>query len=99
MEKFVRDGRVAVVFSNCYGVPFASIVGELCMHKDIVQAVLDNDLGRVQTILDAIAPDEYYFFNGDLRVAWVPEGAQFRVHEYAGCETVVLKEMDKYFTA
>lgn len=35
----------------------------------------------------------------DLTIKWVPEGTQFRVHEYDGSETVILDSEEKWFMA
>lgn len=107
MDKLIRDGRVAVIYSNGYGAGWStwnSEYGEaLIFDPGIADLVLDRVAGKLPQELEAYItlkyPDAYQGGVRNLAVKWVPEGTQFRIEEHDGSETVVLFDDDDWITA
>ena len=95
MEKYIKDGKVAVLYSPGYGAGWYSWntthknAEELLFNKDIVQAVLDNNRELAKEIAQVINPD---FYIGSsvykLKIAWMEPGTQFTIDEYDGSESI-----------
>ena len=99
MEKVVRDGKVAVLFSRGYGAGWGSWnygVHEVIMfHPKIVQMVED---GRKMDITEEWLEKElglegvYTGGREGLYIEWVPEGTKFRIDEYDGAESIITED-------
>lgn len=100
MNKLIRDGNVAVIFSPGFGAGFSTwgAPREAVFDPELAQAVLDDNEEAIDRIVATKYPD-YTCQNVDLRVRWVPEGTKFRIEEYDGAESVVLFNEADYFTA
>ena len=105
VEKLVREGKVAVVYSPGYGAGWSSwnakIAESLMFDKKIAIAVLDGDYKKVKQIALDIDPNAYLSEAAieDLRVAWLEIGEKFFIKEYDGWETIVLMKNFKTFEA
>lgn len=98
MEKYIKDGKVAVVIAPSFGGGWSSwnreIEETLVFHPTIVQMVLD---GRGEEIdedwLAAHFGEEfrygYYGANEDLTIEWIPVGTKFCITEYDGAESIM----------
>ena len=106
MEKVIRDGMVAVLYSPGHGAGWYS----WAITQDGVEAVLfDPEVvawvegGKVGPVPDMAAKHGLsYFYHGganDLMIEWVPVGTKFRIREYDGFEAVVKIEDEKWITA
>jgi hypothetical protein len=100
MNKLIRDGNVAVIFSPNFGAGFSTwgAPREAMFDPDLAQAVLDDNEEAIGRILETKYPD-YTAQNTDLRVRWVPVGTKFRIEEYDGAESVVFFDESDYHTA
>lgn len=106
MEKIERDGLVAVLVSPRYGAGWSTWTSEhretLCMDADIVQAVLDKDIGKAVNIARRKCGYPGAFYAGgarDLTVEWVKKGTVFIIKECDGSESLhVISDRD-YMTA
>lgn len=96
MDKYVRDGKVAVLISKGYGAGWSTWLREdrYLFDPVIVGILLDDSIDK-QTQYDDILTychkiEPYGFFAGvdGLCVEWVAEGTAFRVTEYDGHETL-----------
>lgn len=104
MNKLIRDGKVAVIYSPGFGAGW-STWGD-GMHREskmfdaeLAEAILSGDERRIQLVAGLKWPLDY---NGGLRdvvVAWVPVGTKFRIKEYDGSESIEYLDPDNYFTA
>lgn len=101
MNKIVRDGMVAVLYSPGWGAgwyTWNSSVPECLFDPDIVEIVLGEKPGCISEIAErkwGASSDKGYFYSGgaeDLTVAWIPDGTPFRVDEYDGYESIVTEE-------
>jgi len=94
MEKVIRDGKVAVLYSPDYGAGWYSWHGqeELLYDPNIVHWMESNDREKITAYLELKYPDMYLGGLDDLRIQWLPEGTVFRIHEYDGNESIEIKE-------
>ncbi len=91
-EKYIKDGEVAVLVSSGFGAgwyTWNTAHEGLLFDKDIVEAVLADDLEKAGDIAQA-KYGEHVYTGGkrDLRVVWVPVGSQFEIDEYDGSESL-----------
>ncbi|WP_144307445.1 hypothetical protein [Oceanidesulfovibrio marinus] len=94
MEKFIKDGMVAVLVSPEHGFGWSTdceqFSEELLFDKDLVALVLDGKLDEAQEL----AEKRYDPFDGSasgLEVFWVPQGTAFYVNECDGWECICYK--------
>ena len=112
MEKVIRDGCVAVLYSPGYGAGWSTWAEEnerelLLFDPHIVQLVLDRDQNRITpeefdaglNMVWQLKSYESYRSAHDLTLVWLPVGTLFRVEEYDGSETVVLQHEYNWITA
>lgn len=104
MNRVVRDGQVAVLYSPGYGAGWSTWANE-----DIRKGVL-FDPGAVDLVeqekweeLEVYITLKYPgFYTGglrDLQIEWVPEGTQFIVDEYDGNESIQKRDTTDWYTA
>lgn len=98
MEKYIKDGKVAVVIAPSFGAGWSSWNSELketlVFHPAIVQMVLD---GRREEIdedwLVTHFGEEFqygcYGANDNLTIEWIPVGTKFCITEYDGAESIM----------
>jgi hypothetical protein len=106
VEKVIRDGNVAVLYSPGFGAGWFSWNHreELMYHPKLVEMV---EAGREREItsewLAKELGDEYeeVYCGGarELEIRWLPAGTKFRIYEYDGAESVVTLDEEEYFTA
>ena len=102
MNKLVRDGKVAVLYSPDYGsgwYTWNSNHPELLFDPAIVQLVEEDKFDELKTYITLKYPNIYEGGMWELKIAWIPEGAMFRVNEYDGDESIELKDDADWFTA
>ena len=101
MEKVVRDGKVAVLYSPGFGSGWFTWNTEhpgLLYDPAVVQWVETHLLARDERIditlyLEDKYPGMYIGSNiEDLRIAWLPIGTQFRITEYDGSEGIEVQK-------
>ena len=102
MNKLVRDGMVAVLYSPDYGsgwYTWNTNYPELLFDPAIVQLVEENKFDELKTYVTLKYPNIFDGGMDDLKVAWIPAGAMFRINEYDGDESIELKDDIDWFTA
>jgi len=102
MNKVVRDGKVAVVYSPGFGAGWYTWnkeYPEILFDPTIVKYLEDEDDDALRSYIGLKFPDIYVSNYNDLTVAWVPEGTAFRIDEYDGNESIVTKDEDDWFIA
>lgn len=95
MQKKIKDGKVAVLFSPGHGAGWYSwhSIEELLYDPKLVDMVEDKT--SVQTIelyCKTVYGDHYYGGAEDLEVAWLPIGTPFRIFEYDGYESIEVRD-------
>jgi hypothetical protein len=102
MNKLIRDGMVAVLFSPDYGAGWYTwnpTMPELLFDPAIVKLVEEEKFDELQTYVELKYPDIYKGGMDELTVTWIPEGSLFRVNEYDGAETVEVQDDADWFVA
>lgn len=102
MEKVIRDGKVAVLYSPGFGAgwyTWNSGVTELVFDSIIVNAVLDGDIEKARARAEEICPDGYFGGADNLTVGWVPVGEAFEITEYYGAESLKIIGEQSYLIA
>jgi hypothetical protein len=106
MEKLVRNGMVAVLYSPGYGAGWSTwnyqypeilydpeIASVL---EDYVEMYDEESVKVCQEKILAIAekkyPDGYFGGVDDLTIMWMPVGTKFLVNEYDGSESIQICE-------
>ena len=104
MDKFIRDGKVAVLYSPGYGAGWSTwnqeYGDELVFDPGLVDLVL---AGRDQEEIVVYAtlkwPDACLLGLASLDVEWVPVGTKFQIGEYDGHESVNVFDEEDWFIA
>lgn len=109
MNKVVRDGLVAVLYSPGFGAGWSSWAGhyspDIIFDPWIVDIVISDRYNKEDKIERIIAhcgikyPDLYLGGLDDLTVEWVPEGTSFRINEYDGSESIEFRDSVSWLTA
>jgi hypothetical protein len=101
MEKVIRDGKVAVLYSTDYGSGWYTWNGIQALMYDpgLVELVLNN--ASSSDILEYCEKEWGIQLHGRprLAVAWVSLGARFIIEEYDGMEIVRLESDVEWLTA
>jgi hypothetical protein len=101
MERLIRDGKVAVLYSADYGSGWYTWNGSQALLYDptLVELVLT---GCSSSAIVEYCEREYaitLYSTPRLAVAWVQLGTRFRIEEYDGSETVMLESDYTWMTA
>ena len=104
-DKVVRDGKVAVLFSPGFGAGWYTwnqSHPELLFLPRVVEMVLNEESHyEIEAYINSIYEEDDIYTGGasDLKVVWIPQGAQFQVEEYDGAESIRLKDSEDWITA
>ena len=101
MDRVTRDGRVAVLYSPGYGSGWFSshYIKELIFDPSIVLWLENNERDKIENYLTLKYPDIYLGGLENLTIRWVLAGSIFRIDEYDGNESIILKEEDDWLMA
>lgn len=102
MNRVVRDGLVAVLYSPGYGAGwFSWNTGhpEILFDPAIVELVEKEKWEELQAFVTLKYPDIYTGGLGDLQIRWIPQGMQFQVNDYDGNESIELRDQVDWITA
>ena len=95
MEKVIKDGMVAVLYSPGFGAGWFTWDApiELVFHPKIVDMVLQNRQEEIDKfwLAENIGKEYENVYCGGARyltVAWLPIGTRFLIDEYDGNETL-----------
>ena len=103
VQKLIRDGKVAVVYSPGFGAGWSTWSTDhaetLMFDCRIAEAVLSGNLLEAARIARGLCHDMYMPHSLSLAIEWVPVGARFMVSEYDGAEGVEVCEEMNWFTA
>lgn len=97
MEKVIRGGKVAVLYSPGYGAGWHTWGApvEAVFDPELVEAVLAGVTDIAEKIAERKYPDAYKGGVKNLVVEWIPQGMPFRIKEYDGNESIeCLGEID-----
>lgn len=102
MNKLNENGKVAVVYSPGFGAGWYTWNyehPEILFDPAIVKFVEKEKFDELATYVALKYPDIYTGGMKDLQVAWIPEGALFKVNEYDGSESIELNESNYWMVA
>lgn len=113
MEKVIRDGEVAVLYSPSHTAGWYSWHDrkELLFDPYVVNIVLEHREKHPRAKLPSRLAREIIRYGKeqyesayceaayDLEVHWLPVGTEFRIEEYDGAESVVMKDEYEWVTA
>ena len=110
VEKVIRDGMVAVLYSPGFGAGWST-----WQHEDELKEFVTFDRRLVEAAERGASHDEVevmleeLFFGSDLyistsgwsdiEVAWLPVGTRFEITEYDGSEGIRVFDESEYFVA
>lgn len=100
MNKVIRNGEVAVLYSPGFGAGWYTWNTEhpaMLYDPTVVKWVEDGEpSGEARARLEATLEEKYpsCYLGGlrDLQIRWVPVGSRFVVDEYDGSESVVVEQ-------
>ena len=102
MEKVMRNGLVAVLYSPGYGAGWGSWSSnkDIIFDSRIVEKVEQDKQSEItESFMESIG---YYVYCGgakDLEIEWIPIGSQFEIEEYDGDESIHIIGDRQYFIA
>ena len=102
MNKVVRDGLVAVLYSPGFGAGWFSWntgYPEILFDPAIVELVEAEKWEELQAFVTLKYPDIYTGGMEDLQIRWIPQGMQFQVNDYDGNESIELRDQINWITA
>jgi hypothetical protein len=102
MEKVIRDGKVAVLYSPGYGAGWYSWhdIPEL-IYDPVVVEMVENLTPSIDIVIYCKDryPEGYYSGAEDLTIYWIEEGEEFIIEEYDGSESIRFKSQISWLTA
>jgi len=105
MNKVVRDGMVAVLYSPGYGGGWSTedLPPETAFHPKLVELVEENRRDEITgELCEALFGHNCWVNRGmcdSLEICWVPQGTDFYIENYDGFEKVVSSGDDNWHTA
>lgn len=102
MDKVIKDGKVAVLYSPGFGsgwYTWNQEFPELIFSPAIVKLVEQEKFDELETYMELKYPEVFKGGMMDLEIEWIPVGTEFRIHEYDGSESIELKEELNWLTA
>jgi len=102
MNRVVRDGRVAVLYSPDYGAGWSTWntkYPEILFDPALVELVEAEKWDELQAFVTLKYPDIYAGGLRDLQIEWIPQGTQFIVNEYDGNESIQTRDSTDWYTA
>lgn len=104
MNKVVRDGLVAVLYSPGFGAGWStwadpSIREQILFDPGLVDLVENEKWKEAEAYVTLKYPEFYAGGLEDLLIEWVPVGTQFQVCEYDGKEWIEKRDSVDWVTA
>jgi hypothetical protein len=99
-EKYVKNGRVAVIISPGYGAGWSTWADSaekegMLFDSELVIHILNYQPELARSIAEKKYP-ESYISNQPLVVEWLDVGTAFYVGEYDGAERLVIEDKRNY---
>lgn len=100
MEKVIRDGKVAILYSPWFGAwwyTWNSEYEELIFHPKLVEMVENGKQNEIddEWIKENLWLEIYCGWASDLEIEWIDEWTRFQIDEYDGSESVMNLFTDK----
>ena len=103
-EKRIENGLVAVLYSPGYGAGWSTWAHDgnedaMAMDRELVDAFLEGGVNALVKVTEQKYPDNYTGGADDIKVAWLPVGTRFEIHEYDGSESIRTLDSLPFLTA
>jgi len=102
VNKLIRDGRVAVIYSPEYGGGWSTWNPKhpgILFDPAIVEFVEKKQDEELEVYVTLKYPGIYDGGIVGLKIEWIPEGTFFRINEYDGAETIEIQDRVKWIQA
>jgi hypothetical protein len=101
MDRVIRDGRVAVLYSPGWGSGWYTghDIEELIFDPSIVAWIEAEEYDKIKNYMILKYPNVYLGTLEDLRITWIPEGTEFQIDEYDGSESILFKDKVSWIKA
>lgn len=102
MEKVIRDGKVAVLYSPGYGAGWYSWSEDISklFNPKIVHAIESKvSKDELLELANSEYPDDYNGGAVDLEIEWIPIGTQFKIEACDGYESIQYNYNDYWMVA
>lgn len=110
VEKYIKEGMVAVAISPGYGSGWSSwehnndLKDTMVFHPDIIKMILDDMQSQIDNnwLVEHFGSEYEDVYCGGVKnlcIEWIPLGTQFRIDEYDGFERIRELEYKKIFEA
>lgn len=98
IEKVIRDGKVAVLYSPGFGAGWYSRNTDhisILFHPKLVEMVEGGKRHLIdEEFMVSIGLPEIYTGGAEqLKIVWLPEGTHFMIDEYDGSESITLLDL------
>lgn len=102
MNKVIRDGKVAVLYSPGFGAGWYTWNlehPEIIYDPGIVDLLESGEQDKLIAYVTLKWPDLYTGGMDSLKIVWLPVGTAFKIEEYDGNESITVKEDVDWFIA
>lgn len=104
MNKLIRDGLVAVLYSPGYGAGWSTwadreIREAVLFDPAMVELVEAEKWEELKAFVALKYPTLYTGGLDDLHIEWMPQGTQFIVEDYDGNESITRRDTTDWYTA
>lgn len=102
MQKYIKDGKVAILVSPGFGAGWSTWEGKaLAYDRRVVEKFFEGTPAKeMQEYLNSIGYKNIYMGGYDhLIVKWLPVGTKYRITEYDGAENLETIESIEWETA
>ena len=102
MNRVVRNGQVAVLYSPGYGAGWSTWntkYPEILFDPALVELVEQEKWDELQAFVTLKYPNVFCGRLQDLEMEWLPQGTQFIVNEYDGYESIQTQNSTDWITA
>lgn len=105
VEKLIRDGKVAVLYSPEYGAGWSTWTHDgteefYLFDKTLVEMAERKAPGdEVERYFKSMGVNDFIGGWGDIEIQWLDQGTNFLIKEYDGFENLVIMSELEYYTA
>lgn len=104
MDKVVRDGKVAILYSPGFGAGWYTWNYQYpeCQYHPKLVALVENHASakEIQALATMLFGEDFYADGAaDLTIAWLPVGTSYQIREYDGSESIQVQSYSDWSIA
>ena len=104
MEKYIKDGKVAVIYSPGFGAGWSTwnqpYGEEMIFDPGLVDLIINQrPWDQVEAYATLKWPGVYTGGLGEAVVEWIAPGVEFKITEYDGSESLQFRNSDDWLVA